>query len=56
MKDEIKVEYEYVEVPDVEQRIFRALSMLISYDDLYGDYRLNDQKPIVNTVNGKLRK
>ena len=36
MKDEIKIDYEQIEATDaeIEARLFRALSMLISDDDL----------------------
>ena len=39
MKDEIIVEYEQIKATDteIEARLFRALSMLISEDDIYGD-------------------
>lgn len=33
--EEFEVIYEQVECPDLDQRIFNALSMLISLDDLY---------------------
>jgi len=34
MEDKMKVEYECIYNPHAEERLFRALSMLISEDDL----------------------
>lgn len=31
----IKIEYEYINSPDFEQRLVRALNILINEDDLY---------------------
>ena len=35
INNNIKIEYEYINSPNAEEGLIRALSMLISKDDLY---------------------